>query len=100
MVKKILIISPTVIIVGGIVGAFGFYKFKEMNHPYLGINPQKLSKAVTEKELEKHPSELERIWGFCGKDISQVSLNSISNISFDQKTKWPEETNLPKGFNS
>ena len=31
--------------------------------------------------------------------MSQVSLECISSISFDQSTKWPNENKLPKGFN-
>lgn len=100
MFKKILI---TIILVVGI-GTLGFFKFQEMNHPYLGINPQKLSKIVTDKELVNHRSELERIYGFSAKDLSEkdmskVSLEVISNIAFDNATKWPKEDNLPKGFN-
>lgn len=82
---------------------FGFFKFQEMNHPYLGINPQKLTTIVTDKELANHRSELERMYGFPGKDLSEkdmskVSLEVISNIAFDNAIRWPKEDNLPKGF--
>ncbi|WP_010233798.1 hypothetical protein [Clostridium arbusti] len=102
MLKKIVVILSVVVIIFG-VGVLGFYKFQQLNHPYLGINPEKLPRVITDKILEKHNSERETTYGFSGKnieqkDMSQVSLSVISNISFDQSTKWPAKDKLPKGF--
>ncbi len=100
--KRLIILAAVMLLIG--VGTFGFHKFQQMNHPYLGINPEQLPTIITDKVLAKHHSELESIYGFSGKDLSnkdmsKVSLKSISNTSFDEATKWPKETNLPKSFN-
>jgi hypothetical protein len=85
MLKKIVVILSVVVIIFG-VGVLGFYKFQQLNHPYLGIDPEKLPRVITDKILEKHNSERETTYGFSGKnieqkDMSQVSLSVISNIS-------------------
>jgi hypothetical protein len=85
MLKKIVVILSVVVIIFG-VGVLGFYKFQQLNHSYLGINPEKLPRVITDKILEKHNSERETTYGFSGKnieqkDMSQVSLSVISNIS-------------------
>lgn len=105
MSKKILIISAAIILTIGGAGIFGVHKFQELNHPYIGINPQSLPSVVTDNELAKHHSDLEMVLGFSGKDLSEkdmskVSLEAISKMVFDEKTKWPEESKLPKGFNA
>lgn len=105
MKKKILTVGITIVILIAI-GFIGFYFWvKYQNDPKnLGIKPNELLSVVTDDELAKHNSDLERIYGFSKKDLSQkdlsqVSIERISNISFDQYTKWPEESKLPKNFN-
>jgi subtilisin family serine protease len=104
MKKKILIIVITFVILV-LAGTKIFFHFaQERRDPKnWGINPEKLPTIVTDKDLEKHKSDLERIYGFIGKDmsqkdLSQVSIESISNIGFNKVTKWPEKSKLPKGF--
>ncbi len=50
-----------IILVAGIC-TFGFFKFQEMNHLYLGINAQKLPIIVTddEKEFESYMNKINR----------------------------------------
>lgn len=104
MKKKILIIAITIVIAILIGGGIFVKKAIDMGDPKnCGINPDKLSDIVTDKELKKHHSDLERIYGFQGKDVSKkdlskVSLEVISNISFDKSTKWPEKSKLPRGY--
>lgn len=102
MYKRIVIILSLLVVILGVV-TFGFYEFEQLNHPYVGINPQKLPSIITDKILENHNSERETTYGFSGKDLStkdmsKVSLPVILNISFDQSTKWPAKDKLPKGF--
>lgn len=104
MKKKILIITITIVILVAIVGGiFVTNAMKPGDIKDLGINPSKLPDVVTNKVLQGHNSDLERIYGFQGKDVSkkdlsQVSLDAISNISFDKSTKWPEKAKLPGGY--
>ena len=105
MKKKILTIGITIVIliVVGFTG-FCFWVQYQKDPKNLGIKPKELSSVVTDDELAKHNSDLERIYGFSKKDVSQkdlsqVSIERISNISFDEYTKWPEESKLPKNFN-
>lgn len=103
MKKKILIIGITIVILI-LVGVGMFFYMKEKYDPKnFGINPKKLSSVVTDEELKKHDSEFEILYGFSNKDLSQkdlskVSVEILSNISFDEATKWPKEDKLPKGF--
>ncbi len=104
MKKKILIITITIVIL--ILIGVGIIKKKDaekVDPKNLGINPDKISDIVTDEKLKKHHSELERIYGFQGKDVSKkdlskVSLGVISNIGFDKLTKWPEKSKLPQGY--
>lgn len=103
MYKRMIIIFSLLLVVIFGLAAFGAYEFQKLNHPYVGINPEKLPRIITDEILEKHNSERETTYGFSGKDLStkdmsQVSLSVISNISFDQSTKWPAKDKLPKGF--
>lgn len=106
MKKKILIVSITIVILALIGGGIFVKRAIEMGDTKnWGINPSKLPDIVTDKDLKKHNSDLERIYGFQGKDLSkkdlsQVSLDTISNISFDKSTKWPEKSKLPQGYDS
>jgi hypothetical protein len=59
MLKKIVVILSVVVIIFG-AAVLGFYKFQQLNHPYLGIDPEKLPSVITDKILEKHNSELEK----------------------------------------
>lgn len=104
MKKKILTVGITIVILVLVGGGIFLYYMKEKYDPKnWGIDPKKLSSVVTDDELKKHNSEFETLYGFSKKDIStkdlsQVSLESLSNISFDEATKWPEENKRPKGF--
>lgn len=105
MKKKILAIGITIVILIAIGIAVLLYigPFEHGNFEW-GINPEKLSSVVTDDELAEHNSEIEMIGGFSKKDVSQkdlsqVTIGGISDISFDEATKWPEESKLPKGFN-
>jgi len=102
MIKRLLIITITIIAAAIIV--FWLFFMPGRCPKEWGIQPRTMPELITDKELAKHKSQLERIWGFCAqdlstKDMSQVSLECISSISFDQSTKWPNENKLPKGFN-
>ncbi|ADK14424.1 Subtilase family protein [Clostridium ljungdahlii DSM 13528] len=104
MRKKILIITITIVILFAIGGGIFVKNVIERNNPKnWGVNPLKLPDVVTDKVLQKHNSDLEGVYGFQGKDmskkdLSQVSLDVISNISFDKSTKWPQKSNLPAGY--
>lgn len=104
MKKKILIITITIVIIAAVCGGIFLKNAMEDGDPKnWGINPQKLPSVVTDKDLAKHNSDIERIYGFQGKDLSkknlsQVSLEAISNVSFDKSTKWPEKSKLPQGY--
>ncbi|WP_406547969.1 hypothetical protein ACI7YV_06855 [Clostridium ljungdahlii] len=97
MRKKILIITITIVILFAIGGGIFVKNVIERNNPKnWGVNPLKLPDVVTDKVLQKHNSDLEGVYGFQGKDmskkdLSQVSLDVISNISFDKSTKWPQK---------
>jgi subtilisin family serine protease len=105
MKKKIFNIGITIVILALVGGGIFLYYTKEKYDPKnWGINPEKLSSVVTDEELVKHHSDFMSTFGFIKKDASQkdlsrVSIEGISNISFDEITKWPEESKLPKGFN-
>jgi subtilisin family serine protease len=105
MKKKILNIGITIVILALVGGVIFLYYMKEKYDPKnWGINPEELSSVVTDEDLTNHHSELERIYGFSKKDVSQkdllqISIEDISNITFDEVTKWPEESKLPKSFN-
>ncbi len=68
----------------------------------LGIYPASLPQIVTDKDINFELGTIESIYGFSGKDVSdkdfsQLSLDRISEISFDTNTIWGN--NLPKGYN-
>lgn len=70
--------------------------------PNLGISPSSLPQIVTDKDINLELGTVESIYGFSGKDISdkdfsQLSLEKISQISFDKNTKWGK-AKLPKGY--
>ena len=104
MSKKILIIIVAILLLS-VIGIFVLFRSGpgQMDPKNSGINPENLPKVVTDEDLKFH-TELERIYGFIGKDVSEkdlsgVSIDCLSNISFDQNTKWPAENKLPQGFN-
>ncbi|WP_123053209.1 S8 family serine peptidase [Clostridium sp. JN-1] len=104
MKKKILVIMITIVILFAIGGGIFVKNAMEEGDPKnWGINPSKISDIVTNRVLQKCNSDLEIIYGFqdkdmSKKDLSQVSLDVISNISFDKYTKWPEKSKLPQGY--
>ncbi len=66
-----------------------------------GIDISKL-KYIT-REVINDVNKVNYCHGFEGIDLSKfdlsnLSLDDISNITFDQKTKWPDSSKLPKGF--
>lgn len=68
MLKKIVVILSVVVIIFG-AAVLEFYKFQQLNHPYLGIDPEKLPRVITDKILEKHNSERETTYSFSGKNL-------------------------------
>ena len=106
MKKKILAIGITVVILIAVgLGVLLYMGPFEHGDPtkWSGINPEELSGVVTDEELSKN--HLDITYGLMKKDVSQkdlsqVSIECISNISFNETTKWPEEIKLPKGFNT
>lgn len=68
-----------------------------------GINPDNLPDEVTDHDINPKLGSLETIYGFSGKDVSnkdftRMSLDKISQISFDTDTIWCEADKLPKGY--
>jgi subtilisin family serine protease len=68
-----------------------------------GINPNNLPYKVTDKDINSTLGSLETIYGFSGKNVSnkdftQLSLEKISEISFDTDTIWCEGDAMPKGY--
>ena len=68
-----------------------------------GINPDSLPDKVADKDINFKLGSLETIYGFSGKNVSdkdftQLSLDKISEISFDTDTIWCEGDALPEGY--
>jgi len=66
-----------------------------------GIELHKM-KQIT-REVIDNVNKVNYCHGFEGVDLSKfdlsnLSLDDISNITFDEKTKWPDSNKLPKGF--
>lgn len=80
------------IIIACLVLLFGLLFFEQDDLP--------LPTVLTDENLLESTKST---WGFIGKDMSQkdfskVSLKTMSNITFDNTTKWPSHEKLPDGF--
>lgn len=68
-----------------------------------GIDPDSLPQVVHEEDLPDLPmGSADRIWGFAGKDLSDKDLSNLSvahlsEMTFDQNTRWPAASGLPSG---
>ena len=75
------------------------------NNQYLieeGIDLSKISQVT--RELIDRVNKVNYCHGFEGVDLSRfdltnLTLDDIGNITFDENTKWPNQDKLPKGFN-
>jgi len=69
-----------------------------------GIDPEWLPQTVREADFPVLPQgSADRIWGFAGKDLSDKDLTNLSvpflaQLTFDGNTKWPRPALLPDGF--
>lgn len=62
-----------------IVVSFTLFTFLSVMEKFKtpGIDTRSISKIVTDNELEKYNSNMERIWAFIGKDLSKKYVVSV-----------------------
>jgi hypothetical protein len=81
--------------------------FHEIDLMYnYGIEPKTLPEVLTDDAFLLPPSSSPAgIVQFAGKDLSKkdlsrLSLNFLSRLTFDQNTRWPHKVKLPPGFSA
>jgi serine protease AprX len=69
-----------------------------------GYMPSDLPQVLTQESLDdRAKNRVNQIWGFIGrdyasKDATQLSLAFLALQAFDQETRWPPPSRLPKDF--